>query len=229
MNHNIIYFIIAWSLLIYIGYNVLTAEATTDKKTIQKEMCVENYEAKWIDGKCHFSEASKKGPINDELEYHDDLADTDIEVYEDYAKRTHLKEKLLKQLINDDDNINRENADYFCDASEDYEANKKDCDKVYDKVDKKEQEEPAVIIEDWSNEVVSSPPSLGDKEFDLGPTTFEYKDEELEEQQQEEYEAFNESQEESAEEEDEPEEEEYEEQEEEEEDNSDSESEQDGE
>ena len=73
----------------------------------------------------------------------------------------YLKEKLLKQLVNDDDNINRENADYFCDATEDYVKNKKDCDKLYDKVDKKEEEkeikednenqEP--IIEDWSNTV----------------------------------------------------------------------------
>jgi hypothetical protein len=113
-------------------------EASWHQKTEQKEMCVDNYEAKWKDGKCHFDEASKKGPVNHELEYEDDLKDSGV--YEDYSERNNLKEKYLKELVNDDDNINRENADYFCDASEDYVDNKKNCDKLYDKVDKKEKE-----------------------------------------------------------------------------------------
>jgi hypothetical protein len=112
-----------------------------DKQAIQKEMCEVNYEAKWKDGECQFP--YQKGPVNERLEYQEDLADVDKGVYDDYAERNNLKEKQLKQLVNDDDenNINRENVDYFCDASEDYEANKKSCDKLYDKVNKQEEAE----------------------------------------------------------------------------------------
>ena len=78
--------IIAWSLLIYVGYNVLTVEATTDLKEIQKEMCEVNYEADWKDGKCHFSVAGTT-EYNDEGEYLADLRDTNQEARDDYVER----------------------------------------------------------------------------------------------------------------------------------------------
>jgi hypothetical protein len=138
----LLFIIITWGLLAFVSYNVLTVEASTDKE-IQKQMCIENYEADWKDGKCEFSGKDK----NFEREHEFDLADKGV--YDSYSERNNLKEKYLKQLVNDEDSISRDNADYFCDALEDYEENKKACDKLYDKV---EQQEAATATEKAAQE-----------------------------------------------------------------------------
>jgi hypothetical protein len=95
---------IAWSLLIYIGYNVLTVEAATssDKQKLQKEMCEVNYEAKWKDGKCHFSKAGTT-EYNDEGEYLADLRDTDPAARDDYVERQEEKAAQEDALCDDED------------------------------------------------------------------------------------------------------------------------------
>ena len=85
MKKFIPYILIAWSLLAFVGYNVLTVEASSDKQSIQKEMCEVNYEAKWKDGECQFP--YQNGPVNDRLEYEEDMMDKGKGIYEDYAQR----------------------------------------------------------------------------------------------------------------------------------------------
>jgi hypothetical protein len=60
-------------------------------------------------------------------------------VYEDYAERNNLKEKQLKEIDNED--VNRDIVDYYCEASEDYVENKKKCDNLYEGVEKQEEEQ----------------------------------------------------------------------------------------
>ena len=108
-----------------------SAFSPTSEET-QKQTCEVGYEAKWKDGKCEFSKENRF----DKYEYEDDLKDSGV--YEDYAERNNLKEKYFKELNND--NVNRDIVDYYCDASEEYVENKKKCDKLYDGVEKQEEE-----------------------------------------------------------------------------------------
>ncbi len=92
MNHNIIYIVIAWSLLAFVGYNVLSAEATEEKDMVDaiREMEFENNDeddyglksfaieqackdngGEWKVGWCKFD----KDKTEDEVEFEHQLED----------------------------------------------------------------------------------------------------------------------------------------------------------
>ena len=128
MNHNIIYLVIAWSLLAFVGYNVLSVEASTTQTP--KELCEVSWEGKWKDGECHFSGKDKSFEEN---EYGYDLAELEQEAKPHFLTEGYDWDEFY------DDEISRESVEEECDASEDYEANKKACKKAYDLIEKQER------------------------------------------------------------------------------------------
>lgn len=87
--------IIAFPILMLFASLLLalpSAFSSSEKEEVQKQMCVDNYEAEWKDGKCHFG--PDNGLVSDEVEYEADLGDKGL--WDDYADRTYDKDDWKK-------------------------------------------------------------------------------------------------------------------------------------
>ena len=142
MNHNIIYIVIAWSLLAFVGYNVLSAEASEEKdcrSISEPDDDIYCKEFDWsafypdresVEAMCDASEDYAKNPNNCDKAY---------DLVEKAEAKTGFLAKDYDWREFYDDEISRESVEERCDASEDYEANKKACDKAYDLIEKQEK------------------------------------------------------------------------------------------
>src|SRR5215211_2845400 len=116
-KRNVLAITIAWAIFIYIGYNVLTVEASSQyDDDYMKSLCEEGYNAKWKDdgSGCNFSKESTK--IDEQGAYEHDLEEEGL--YDDYYKKTTSKE--------DRDKIEKENQKYL--AEEEIAKTVKDLD-----------------------------------------------------------------------------------------------------
>ena len=182
MNHNIIYLVIAWSLLASVGYNVLSVEADEKEDMAEdirkmkfvnddlddyglKEIAIEqeckDNGGQWKDDNwCKFDKIGG----NDEVEFEHQLEDRGLSYY--YADKEYLgdewskyqNEKYEKEQENEkasqkllaeeptkidglfEDELEREDVDKYCDASEDYKKHPKQCDRYYKVVEKREED-----------------------------------------------------------------------------------------
>ena len=145
-----------WSAFIFIGYNILTAaEATTEEG--KDEYDYDSYEEyneiveplcndkggklNYGDGYCYFDERDKELQFEKELD--DRGLGADYTAEEEASWNQKEKTGFLREGYDwdefYDDNVSRERVEEACDASEDYLANEKACDKAYQKIERQEE------------------------------------------------------------------------------------------
>ena len=151
MNHNIIYIVIAWSLLAFVGYNVLSAEAVEkydydsyeEYTEIIEPICKEHGgKIEWGSGECMFKTDSRKKAIIFEKELDDRGLGGDYTAEEEASWNQEKTGFLREDYDWDefyDDEIRRESVEEVCGASEDYKKHKEACDKAYYKIEKQEE------------------------------------------------------------------------------------------
>ena len=172
MNHNIIYIVIAWSLLAFVGYNVLSAEASDLSDALREmqfvnddeddyglkddaieQVCKDNG-GEWKENLwCKFD----KDKTGDEVEFEHQLEDRGLSYF--YAD-------MAEAGFSDEwDKYEQEKQEKSQKGAEEYveEEPKKECEKANGDWKKGEctfyedeqNHEEDVVIEDWSNEVSS--------------------------------------------------------------------------
>jgi hypothetical protein len=139
-KHRLSTMIAGLSLLVAIISVILPSVYAGDDEGTKKDLCKEN-EGDWEDGQCDFK--------TDDEDKTDRYLD-DIQKIEDFEKERAAEEDALCDdpdahfdicqsatlafANKDKDELTQRDVDILCDASEDYEAHKEQCDKLYDKV-----------------------------------------------------------------------------------------------
>ena len=123
-KRNILFIIIAWSLLVYVGYNVLTVEAATDIK----EICKGFDSGEWNDdsNKCEFSKQGIKN--EDDAEFDHVLSDKGLG--EDYLAGIAAKE----DAICDDEDADTTNIKLCMSEERELEGKLQQRDKILEKL-----------------------------------------------------------------------------------------------
>jgi hypothetical protein len=176
----LLFIIIAWSILAFVSFNVLTAEASTESgdcsaitEPDDSIYCDEfdwsafHPDREFVDGLCDASEDYAKNPKNCDKAY---------DLVEEKEKEQEKEEDEGKRYVNPDGGAPLYEDELTEEEKDDYTEYKP------------EKEEEQQQIEDWQNEVEPV-----QKDFEASPK-FTYTNEEEEEKHQKEIKEFNEAQ-----------------------------------
>ena len=145
-KHQLSTMIAGLSLLVAIISVIVPSVYAGDDEDNKKDLCEEN-EGDWEDGQCDFAtdDDDKVDAFSDDLaelkkfeEEKASLEDALCDDPEDSDKYDVCQSATLAFASSDkskDKDISRYDVDVLCDASEDYEAHKEQCDKLYDSVE----------------------------------------------------------------------------------------------